>query len=191
MTHLKTAKSPRTLGSFAGIAAAATVMSAPAHANSGFEDAHSLRSLDIMLMVTSLRCRTGAHDFQSDYHRFSATNLKHLNAASSTLKRTFVASYGERNPNRALDRMGVKIANSYGDGHPWLSCAELKQVTQELSQGSDAQSLVTNARYLLSAARPAPPHGTQVAALNAPESAARAVQTGDNVQITYNMTAQW
>ena len=164
------------------MALAAGLMATPAHANSGFEDAHSLRSLDIMLMVTSLRCRNGAHNFQSDYHQFSATHLQHLNAASRTLKRTFAASYGERNPARALDRMGVKIANSYGDGHPWLSCAELQQATRELSQSGDQAILVESARFLLSASRPFDAPATQIAQLKAQEQ---------SVQITYNMTADW
>ncbi|UAB76917.1 S-adenosyl-L-homocysteine hydrolase [Erythrobacter sp. SCSIO 43205] len=162
---------------------AVTLFATPASANSGFEDAHSLRSLDIMLMVTSLRCRTSAHDFQSDYHRFSAANLKHLNSASDRLKRSFRASYGESNPARALDRMGVKIANSYGDGHPWLSCAQLKEVTQTLAQNTDAQSLVANARYLLSAERPTPATSAQ--------TAPRIAHGQGDVQISYNLNAGW
>ncbi|WP_298302937.1 S-adenosyl-L-homocysteine hydrolase [uncultured Erythrobacter sp.] len=150
----------------------------PAQADSGFENAHSLRSLDIMLMVTALRCRKGPHDFQGDYHRFSAKHLNDLNAASRTLKRTFAASYGEKNPARALDRMGVKIANSYGDGHPWLTCAELQQVTRDLSQSPDAADLAVNARYLLSASRPQTEPTPQVA-------------QNDDLQISYNMTAEW
>ncbi len=178
-------RTTRSVGIVLGVALAATISSTPASANSGFDDAHSLRSLDIMLMVTALRCRSSAHDFQSDYHRFSAAHLRHLNAAGTTLKRSFVASYGERNPTRALDRMGVKIANTYGDGHPWLSCAELKQVTQDLTASSDAQSLAINARYFLSASRPLP--APQIT----PQFGDGSEQGGEVVQITYNMTAEW
>lgn len=182
-TEMKnTAKST---GLLMGAALACAGLSAPAHANDGFEEAHSLRSLDIMLMVTALRCRTGPHDFQSDYHQFSATHMPHLKAASSTLKRTFAASYGERNPARALDRMGVKIANAYGGGHPWMSCAELQQVTRDLCESSDAASLADSARTLLSAARPVQEPQPQFAESepNFPRS--------ENVRIGYNMTAQW
>lgn len=178
-------RTTKSIGLVLGVAMIATLSATPVSANSGFDDAHSLRSLDIMLMVTSLRCRSSADDFQSDYHRFSAAHLKHLNAASRTLKRSFVASYGERNPSRALDRMGVKIANSYGDGHPWLSCAQLKQVTQDLTANSDVQSLATHARYLLSATRPAP--APQIA----PRLGQASEQSDEGVQITYNLTAQW
>lgn len=163
-----------------GAAFLAGALSAPAKANDRFEEAHSLRSLDIMLMVTSLRCRGGPHDFQSDYHQFSAAQMPHLTAASRTLKRTFEASYGEQNPARALDRMGVKIANAYGGGHPWMNCAQLGKAVRDLSQSADATSLVTHARTLLSASRPQTTQ-TQIA-----QSAPR-----DNVQITYNMTVAW
>lgn len=181
----------RPLGAVAGFVLAAALSSSPASANSGFEDAHSLRSLDIMLMVTSLRCRTGAHDFRGEYHRFSAANLEHLNEASNTLKRSFVANHGERNPARALDRMGVKIANSYGDGHPWLSCAELKDVARDLSHGSDAKSLARRARYLLNAARPRAHDIAQIAAKSGSEAAPQMARSGENVRLTYNMSAQW
>lgn len=162
------------------VAVGAALTSAPARADNGFEDAHSLRSLDIMLMVTALRCRSGPHDFQSDYHRFSATHLPRLSAASRTLKRTFAANYGERNPSRALDRMGVKIANAYGGGHPWLNCAELQQTARELARTPDTASLAQSARYLLSAERPQP----------APSANVQIAQN-ENVQIGYNMTAEW
>jgi hypothetical protein len=170
-----------------GLALGASFTSAPANASDGFEEAHALRSLDIMLMVTALRCRSGPHDFQSDYHQFSATHLSHLNAASRTLKRTFVASYGERNPARALDRMGVKIANAYGGGHPWMSCAELQQVTRDLSNSVDKASLAQNARHLLSPTRPPEAVAPQVALS---ETEAQPTQTR-NVRIGYNMTAEW
>jgi len=170
----------RSTGMVVTVGLAAALTSAPAQAESGFEDAHSLRSLDIMLMVTSLRCRSGPNDFQGDYHRFSATHSAQLSAAGHTLKRTFAASYGETNPARALDRMGVKIANSYGGGHPWLSCADLQQATRELSQSPDTASLAQYARYLLGASRPA---GQQ--------TAIAAIKNSEPAQISYNMTAEW
>ena len=171
-------RSVRSTGFIMGVGLAAAMTSVPAQANNGFDDAHSLRSLDIMLMVTALRCRSSEHDFQSDYHAFSAAHITKLKAASRTLKRSFAASYGERNPNRALDRMGVKIANAYGGGHPWMSCAELQQEARELSRSADVASLARRARTLLSATRP-------------PVTAAPRVAQNDGVRIGYNMTAEW
>ncbi len=170
----------RSTGTIAAFAIGAVITSTPAQANNGFDDAYSLRSLDIMLMVTSLRCRSGAHDSQSDDYRFSANHLEQLNAAGRTLKRSMAANYGEKNPEQALDRMGVRIANSYGGGHPWLDCAQLQQVTRDLSHSSNAENLLHRARYLLSATRPVEDqvpfdHGS----------------SSEPVQITYNMTADW
>ncbi|MEL6531119.1 MAG: S-adenosyl-L-homocysteine hydrolase [Pseudomonadota bacterium] len=111
--------------------------------------ASSIRKLDIMLMVTSLRCRGSAHDFQSDYHAFAAKHLKHLNRASAELRQSLVAKHGAKGSKRALDRIGVSMANTYGDGHPWMGCAELKQVTRELSDAPDSARLYEAARELL------------------------------------------
>ncbi|MEP0390773.1 MAG: S-adenosyl-L-homocysteine hydrolase [Erythrobacter sp.] len=162
----------RSTGTIMAFALGAFLTSTPAKADSRFEDAHTLRSLDIMLMVTALRCRSGPHDFQSDYRHFSAAHSHDLGAVGRTLRHSFTASYGEEKPERALDRMGVRIANSYGDGHPWLNCAELQQATRELTQSANAENLIVKARYLLSASRPAE-------------------QQSMAPQITYNMTADW
>lgn len=185
-------KTLKSTGLLVSAALATAAVSTPASANSGvsdgFEEAHSLRSLEIMLMVTALRCRTGAHDFQSDYHQFSATHKPRLRAASTMLERTFAASYGERNPARALDRMGVKIANAYGGGHPWMSCAELQQVTRELCESPDAAHLTQTARTLLSATRPA----ALMASAQTPQTqTSPQIVQSDNVRIGYNMTAMW
>ena len=171
----------KSTGAITAIALCAAFVSAPAKADSGFEQAHSLRSLDIMLMVTALRCRGGPDDFQADYHQFAAAHSSHLSGAARTLRRTFAASYGERKPERALDRMGVKIANSYGDGHPWMDCAELKQTTRDLAQRSGAGELAESARYLLSASRP------QYAQVQPRTAYAQ----GEGATIGYNMTADW
>lgn len=168
----------KSTGTVMGMALGAALLSAPAQADTGFEDAHALRSLDIMLMVTALRCRSGPNDFQNDYHNFSATHSQRLSAASRMLKRTFAAGQGASSPARALDRMGVKIANSYGDGHPWLDCAQLQQAARDLSQKPDQASLVQSARHLLSASRPEP-------------QIAQSSDQGAQVRISYNMTGQW
>ena len=52
-------------GVAASLAAAAMLAGVPASANT-LEDAEKLRKLDIMLMVTGLRCRTTADNFQAD-----------------------------------------------------------------------------------------------------------------------------
>lgn len=122
-----------------------------AQAGTGPQTAEQLRRLDIMLMVTSLRCRKGPDDFQPDYNRFSAAHLQTMNAASRQLKSGMEKQLGTKGAARRLDQISVGMANDYGNGHPWLGCAELKQVTQELAGEKDVVRLSTAADELLSA----------------------------------------
>jgi hypothetical protein len=112
------------------------------------DDAEAIRKLDIMLMVTSLRCRRTADNFQADYQRFSSNNLTALNAASKTLQADLVRS--GNTGKRALDKISVSMANEYGNGHPWLGCGELRQITRDLSSGKNAVQLAAAADDLLS-----------------------------------------
>ena len=118
------------------LAAGMLLAGSPAAAQSNTA-AEKVRRLDIMLMVTSLRCRFGADDFQADYAAFSARHLDALNAAGRELTAGLSAQYGPQGAKRALDRMSTRMANSYGMGHPTLGCAELKQATQQLSRAPD------------------------------------------------------
>lgn len=111
-------------------------------------DAEAVRKLDIMLMVTSLRCRRTADNFQADYQRFSSNNLSALNAASKQLQADLLRR-GDTG-KRALDKMSVSMANEYGNGHPWLGCGELKQITRDLSSGRNPVQLASAANDLLS-----------------------------------------
>ena len=132
-----------------GIAAFAMVATAvPVQANS-LQTAEQLRKLDIMLMVTSLRCRTGADDFQGDYRKFSASHLATLNSAGRQLRAELQKKHGTKGAMRALDKMSVGMANEYGNGHPWLGCAELKNVTKELVKTKDPKQLAVAADELL------------------------------------------
>ena len=94
-----------------------------------------------MLMVNSLRCRHTGHDFRMDYDGFARRQQAHLDAAAATLSR----SLGEA----SLDRISVQIANRYGDGHPWLDCAELREIARELAQNSDAVQMAAIAQWVL------------------------------------------
>lgn len=119
-----------------GIAAAAAalsmVLAAPANA-SPVDSAEKIRKLDIMLMVTALRCRNTSHNFQADYERFSIAHLAELNAASNTLKADLSRRQGAVGAKRALDQISTGMANAYGNGHPWLDCAGLKDVANRLA----------------------------------------------------------
>lgn len=132
------------VGSVAGLLAGTI---SPAGAAQG--DAQKLRRMDIMLMVTGLRCRTTADDFIADYGRFTSSHMAELNAANRELRAELAATSGEAGAERALDRISTTMANEYGAGHPWLSCAELRQVTKSLALVKGRETLVEAAGQLL------------------------------------------
>lgn len=132
----------------AALAATAMGCALPAQAASE-SDAEKLRQLDIMLMVTALRCRTTPDNFQPEFQRFEATHLGELNAAARELREGLVSRYGVTGATRALDRMSTSMANQYGQGHPWLGCAELKIATRILTNIRGHAALTEAADQLL------------------------------------------
>ena len=112
-------------------------------------NAANIRRLNIMLMVTSLRCRRTVHDFQSEYDLFATAHQQNLEEAHEALTKEMVAQHGEAGIARALDRIGVAIANRYGDGHPTLGCSDLKEVTLSLAMSQDRTRLSQMADDLL------------------------------------------
>lgn len=122
---------------------------APAYAAGGYGSAEKLRKLDIMLMVTSLRCRTTADNFQAEYQDFTTNHIAELNQAATEMREDLVGEYGNTGSARMLDRMSTVMANAYGQGHPWLSCHELKQVTANLAEVHGRETLVEAADQLL------------------------------------------
>lgn len=133
-----------------GVAFALLAAAAPAHAAGTADGAEKLRRLDIMLMVTGLRCRNTPASFTAEYGRFTTRHMATLNAASTTLRDRLVRTHGASGANRALDRLSTTMANAYGQGHPWLSCAELKAVTANLAEVRGSETLEEAADQLLS-----------------------------------------
>lgn len=111
--------------------------------------AEKLRRLDIMLMVTGLRCRSGGSNFQADYGRFTTNHIDELNAASDAMKADLALRHGVGGAARALDRLSTVMANQYGNGHPWLGCAQLKQVARGLAAARGTAPLLEAADQLL------------------------------------------
>ena len=118
-------------------------------------DAAALRKLDIMLMVSSLRCRFGADNFQSDYERFSTNQHATMQAAFSTLQADYTARMGSTGAKKALDTISVGMANQYGQGHPWLGCGDLKTMTRDLAATGDRARLLAVASDVLKDSPPA------------------------------------
>ena len=101
-----------------------------------------------MLMVTALRCRMGPDNFQPDYYKFSAEHRAELNVANGVIRAQF-AGAGPKAAVRALDKMSVVIANSYGTGHPNLGCKELRRITSDLAASRVPGNLLAAADALV------------------------------------------
>ena len=129
------------------LAATGLLLAVPAQAAP--TNAESLRHLDIMLMVTSLRCRTTADNFQADFQAFEAAHMGELNAAAAEMRDGMVSRLGAVGANRALDRISTGMANQYGQGHPWLDCADLKMVARSLAAMRGSAALAEAADQLL------------------------------------------
>ena len=139
----------------AGAAALAMgLMCAPTAQAAPMSGAEKIRRLDIMLMVTGLRCRTTADNFTSDYGRFTSNQLRELNAAAAELRSDLARRHGAAGANRALDRLSTGMANGYGQGHPWLNCRDLKLVTRNLASARGRAVLEEAADQLLATQSP-------------------------------------
>lgn len=123
-------------------------------------NAENIRKLNIMLMVTSLRCRESAHDFRGEYDLFAQAHGDNLSAAHDHLKQQLVARHGELGSAKALDKMGVTMANSFGEGHPEYGCADLKRATLQLAMSHDTTHLANMADRLLGAGQRATATGS-------------------------------
>ena len=141
------------LAALVALAAGLAVVT-PAHAATSSDGAEKIRRLDIMLMVTGLRCRSTEDNFNADYGRFTTAQLSLLNAANTELKTDLARRHGAAGAQRALDRLSTTMANNYGQGHPWLSCADLKMVARNLADVHGRATLEEAADQLLSPVTP-------------------------------------
>ena len=120
-------------------------------------DDENLRRLDIMLMVTGLRCRNTPDDFQADFQAFEARHLPELNAAARAMVQQYAGQMGADLASRMVDRLSVQMANRYGNGHPWLGCHELKGLAQALAAQDGRDVLVQAASETLDGDDSPPP----------------------------------
>lgn len=132
--------------SVSAVQTAAPPLQAAAPMMSGAE---KLQRLNIMLMVTALRCRRTSDDFTSDYRRFTTQQAEPLSRAGAQLRGQFVQRLGTKAGAAAFERLSTSMANNYGQGHPWLGCRQLKQVAKNLVQVQGGATLVAAADQLL------------------------------------------
>jgi len=146
-------------GKWAAVGAAVGMLLGPMPAAAAPDpgSAMKLRELDTMLMVTALRCRFGPDGFQADYDRFTTSHIGMMNDAAKSLQADLARRYGAVGAARELDRISVKMANQYGQGHPWLDCADLKRVTNQLSLETEPAAMFAAADTLLADSPPANP----------------------------------
>jgi hypothetical protein len=136
-------------------ALAAMTMASPAQAcwTSAEQDAAKVANLNMMMMVSALRCRKGPDDFLADYNRFVKNNNPVIGSQNAAVRSHFARINGNGHADAAMDKFIIGIANSYGGGHDRLGCGELKMVAQDLSRsGHSAGSLLAIARENVDAA---------------------------------------
>jgi phage terminase large subunit-like protein len=133
-------------GTVAALALAAMVTAHPAHAcwTSAEADAAKVSNLNMMMMVSALRCRNGADNFLKEYNHFVKQNNPVLGAQNTVLKAHFARINGANNAEAATDKFVITMANHYGGGHASMGCDDLKNLAQDLSRRSYvASSLVS------------------------------------------------
>ncbi|MCP5389723.1 MAG: S-adenosyl-L-homocysteine hydrolase [Novosphingobium sp.] len=131
---------------------ATTALFAPVLASAAGTDlrrAEKLQQLDVLLMISSLRCLQTGSDFTTAYDHFSEVYAPELREARSALEADYAARFGSRSAKFAVDRLSTRVANTYGEGHPALDCAELGEATRALASHSVPGGLEEAADQLL------------------------------------------
>ncbi len=106
-------------------------------------DAAKVANLNMMMMVTALRCRKGPDDFLHDYNSFVKNNNHVIGVQNGEVRAHFVRINGSSGADAAMDKFVIGIANSYGSGHASLDCKALKQIAATLATpGQSAASLL-------------------------------------------------
>ena len=110
--------------------------------------AAKLRHLDVMLMVTALRCRSGADNFQSDYDQFVDHNRGVLGAANHAMLDDLAGHMGAARASAEMDKLSVMMANHYGNG-TGVGCHELRMIAQDLGSTREPAALTDAAEALV------------------------------------------
>ncbi len=126
------------------VAILALLTGSSANAQCSSEDvlaAAKMRNLDTLLMVSTLRCRTGGRDILPEYAQFLDQNRSALLSASATLQK----HYGSA---AAYDRFVTRVANHYGAGVSGLTCSALAAIASVArSARGDTTKLVAIAEH--------------------------------------------
>lgn len=101
--------------------------------NTALVESAQIKEFDVMLMVATLRCQKRDVDLSADYNHFVATHRPVLKAVGDELLRELNQTLGGREALKAYDRMGVVMANKYGNGLEGLTCSDFRQIVMEAS----------------------------------------------------------
>ena len=104
--------------------------------------AAKVRELDSMLMVSALRCRTGANDFMAAYNGFVEKSRVALTQVNVLLRAHFTTSVGKAGSLNAYDNYVTKMANRYGAGVSGLNCRDMGSIlAAAMSEGGSVETL--------------------------------------------------
>lgn len=141
-------------GKVAALALAATMTANPVQAcwTNAEAEAADVANLNMMMMVSALRCRMGQDNFLDEYNRFVVQNNPLIGAQNAKMKAHFARINGAGAAEGAMDRFVIGIANNYGGGHESMGCTQLKMLAGELAYGNHtAASLQVLARTYVEA----------------------------------------
>ncbi len=111
----------------------------PANAcwNSTATDALQIKHLNTMLMATALRCRNTSDDFLSEYNRFVNKYNGLIGQQNGIVRAELAKTLGPQGALEQSDNLSVGFANTYGAGHPDMDCAALKNLVQDIANGDE------------------------------------------------------
>ena len=118
------------------VVASTPAAAAPGCWSSGLVQAAKLRQLDVMLMVGSLRCRTGGQDYRASYDRFLMRHRSMLGKVNQAILAEMRGKLGAIGALEALDQASVRMANQYGEQAAY-GCSDLAEVTAALADSAD------------------------------------------------------
>jgi hypothetical protein len=107
---------------------------------SGELAAAKIRDLEMMLMVSALRCRATGHDFLGKYNQFVRNSRPALTDANERLRGHFVAEVGAQRGLNAYDSYVTSMANQYGAGADGLNCRDLASIAAAAVSGGTSFS---------------------------------------------------
>lgn len=96
--------------------------------NQALVEAAQVKEFEIMLMVATLRCQAKGTDLSGEYNRFIAAHRPVLRAVGEEIVREFKVSLGAGGAMKAYDKLGVVMANKYGNGIQGLECADFQAI---------------------------------------------------------------